>query len=275
MANSRVVIHIDNRERELKAMSLAQMSETVDSDKGTQNKCVFFNLEYGDVLITVDDATTPRHPPLVVIERKTIADLAASIKDGRYKNQKLKLKEKCSAGTVYYIIEGCFHWLMADDHGILLHGISQKALMSAIINTMVRDNIKVIITRNVEETFACVEAIYRRIRDDPSKYFGLGLDVDMNKEVEGEKVLRARKDSSLTREKCFENQLCQVPDMSAKTAKAVVGEFKTMEGFYKIMVCLSDSDKIAKIKSIMILDDKGKGRRISERVAKNIVEFMF
>ena len=264
------LIHIDNRERELKAM--AQAAQTVDAEK-----YVFSNLDYGDILITVDDATTPRRP-LVVIERKTIADLAASIKDGRYKNQKLKLKEKCGAGTVYYIIEGCFHWLMADDQGILLHGISQKALMSSIINTMVRDNIKVIITRNVEETFACIEAIYRRIRDDPSKYLSLGLDTDMNKEEDGgEKVFRVKKDTSLTREKCFENQLCEVPDMSGKTAKAIVGEFKTMEEFYSIMVGLSDSDKIAKIKSITILDDKGKGkgRRISERVAKNIVEFMF
>lgn len=260
------LIHIDNRERELKAM--AELA-------GIQNKYVFSNLDYGDILISVDGVM----PPLVVIERKTIADLAASVKDGRYKNQKLKLKEKCGAGTVYYIIEGCFSWLMADDNSVSLHGISQKTLMSCIINTMVRDNIKVIITRNVEETFACVEAIYRRIRDDPSKYARcLGGCLDGGGEdADEEKVLRVKKDSSLTREKCFENQLCQVPDMSAKTAKAVVGEFKTMEEFYKIMVGLSDPDKIAKIKSIMIVDDKGKGkgRRISERVAKNIVEFMF
>jgi ERCC4-type nuclease len=55
----------------------------------------------GDYAITVNGALT------VIFERKTWADLAASIKDGRMKSQQAALLEQVAAGVkVFYIIEG-------------------------------------------------------------------------------------------------------------------------------------------------------------------------
>ena len=69
---------------------------------------------------------------LLIIERKTLPDLLASIKDGRYREQKLRLINKQKEHIqIYYLIEG----------DIYRH--KQKDLiMSCVFNTMIRDNFK-------------------------------------------------------------------------------------------------------------------------------------
>ena len=85
------------------------------------------------------------HPeiPLIIIERKTIKDLAASIKDGRYKEQIIRLKSIHQHPTrVFFLIEGC-HF-----QNRYLKRISQLGydnhLYSAFINIMVRDQISIL-----------------------------------------------------------------------------------------------------------------------------------
>jgi ERCC4-type nuclease len=60
------------------------------------------NLTIGDIHITQDDGT-----PVFILERKTVADLISSIKDGRYSEQAFRL---CESGLpprqICYIIEG-------------------------------------------------------------------------------------------------------------------------------------------------------------------------
>ena len=71
---------IDNREKELK-----------DYFKNNDN-IKFENLDIGDIVIKDNDKI------IMMIERKTLEDLSASIKDGRYKEQKIRLKSAtCSA----------------------------------------------------------------------------------------------------------------------------------------------------------------------------------
>ena len=56
-------------------------------------------LPIGDILIRHADQT-------LVFERKTLADLAASIKDGRYSEQRQRLKSTYPFHRVTFIIEG-------------------------------------------------------------------------------------------------------------------------------------------------------------------------
>ena len=48
---------------------------------------IYKNLDLGDIIIEYNDI------PLIIIERKTIPDLLASIKDGRYKEQKKRIRK--------------------------------------------------------------------------------------------------------------------------------------------------------------------------------------
>ena len=59
----------------------------------------FENLDIGDYMFKYEDKI------ILVIERKSIQDLASSIKDGRYREQKSRLLNNYSKNNVLFLIE--------------------------------------------------------------------------------------------------------------------------------------------------------------------------
>lgn len=243
-----VRIIIDHRESVIKEMV----------GGGCLEECTFENLYIGDVVIKVKDT------PLIVMERKTLSDLAASIKDGRYRNQKLKMLETYESSVVYYIIEGTFDFVETD---VMLNGISKKAIISCVVNTMIRDNIKVFVTKNVKETFQLIQSIFLRVQKEPEKYLKTSDDPKVNVFVQKGK-------GTLSKEDCYRNQLCQIPDVSLKTASAIVKQYPSFKEMLAALSSLDDLEKLKLLKEIRTEDNNGKQRRISEKVAKNIIEYI-
>ncbi len=207
------------------------------------------NLVHGDIQVLVDGEI------LLVFERKTTDDLLASIKDGRYKNQKAVLFQSgYKPSQIYYIIEGNIKLTATSK--------SQKPLVGALINTMLRDKICTMITRGVDETYALICDIFERVKADPDKY--------KNPSVAGQIITMTQGDK-ITPEICFRNQLCQIPDVSEKTASAVMGRFSTMKS---LILELHDKDKEILNKELAELKTDS-GRKISSKAAKNIVTYMF
>jgi ERCC4-type nuclease len=240
-----IKLYIDHREGGLK------------TKLATNDNIIYKNLDYGDIIIDVDD----KH--LVVCERKTLSDLSASIKDGRYKNQKQKLLTILPTNCLYYIIEGPIDFNNSDS---TLNGINKKTMLSCIINTLIRDNIKILITKDIDETCNLILNMYERIKNDPCKYVG-------------ERVLESQviksKNTNTTKESCFEQILCQIPDISIKTAKAICIKFSNMKGLYDCLDSLNYEEKLKILKEISIENVKGNKRKISEKVIKNIIEYIF
>ncbi len=102
------------------------------------------HLPLGDIMIENNGVTA-------LVERKRTDDFAASITDGRWREQKARLVE--SGCVIIYIIEGS------------LHGQSKPAttLSSAMWNTMLRDNISVLQTRGVEDTSFHLQVLAKKI----------------------------------------------------------------------------------------------------------------
>lgn len=102
------------------------------------------HLSLADIMIENNGVTA-------LIERKRTDDFAASITDGRWREQKARLKE--SGCMVIYIIEGS------------LHGQSKPAttLASAMWNTMLRDNMSVLQTRGIEDTSFHLQVLAKKI----------------------------------------------------------------------------------------------------------------
>ena len=72
-------------------------------EKKNQNNyewVTFQNLDLGDYLFKYNNQ------PILIIERKTIEDLASSIKDGRYREQKTRLLNTYNKKNILYLIEG-------------------------------------------------------------------------------------------------------------------------------------------------------------------------
>ena len=237
MAKTSLVI--DNRESKIKEVL---------------NTYTYENLELGDFIIRLDDID------FLVFERKTIADLAASIKDGRYADQKLRLLSHYDSSKVHYIIEGSFDFSTQTIHD----SIPKSTLISCVINTMIRDNIKCFFTKSPAETCSLIEAIFSRIEKDPGKYTHGGTPSTMQKPT--------RKITS--RDECYISQLCQVPDISTKTAMAIAKKYPSFQDLFAAFIDIDEPQKLKRLKEITTTDSQGKDRRISEKVAKNIIQYM-
>lgn len=101
-------------------------------------------LPLGDIVIEHNGTTA-------IVERKRTDDFAASISDGRWREQKARLK--ASGALVIYLIEGS------------LYGQSKPpaTLSSAIWNTMLRDHMWVIQTRGIEDTSLHLQQLQKKI----------------------------------------------------------------------------------------------------------------
>ena len=71
-----------------------------------------------------------------IIERKTLGDLAGSIKDGRYIEQKHRLKNT-KINNVYYLFEG-------NNFNSAYVGVTKAAVFTAILNTFNLHDINII-----------------------------------------------------------------------------------------------------------------------------------
>jgi ERCC4-type nuclease len=244
---------IDHREGKLKTLCQEQ---TVNL--GLKNMLqeytddiVYENLQSGDIVILNDNA------PVLIFERKTLSDVIASVKDGRYKNQKIKLLSQYQASQIYYIIEGysCFR-----DCDEMIKGV--------LINTMLRDKIGIFFTKTQEDTLELVLNIYKRYRADPNKYNGtVKLDVN-DKQV-------SKPSRCCNKNETYINILCQVPGISKKTALAIAEKYPSLNSLYEENNKLNNDEKLNAFKNITTCDSQGKSRKISGTIAKSLVEILF
>ena len=166
-------------------------------------------LDIGDFQIMVDDN------PKFILERKTLKDLEASIKDSRYKEQKMRALTYCSANDAVYllILEGIQTFSFGDSNQ------NQKMITSSIINSTIRDKIRIIYTKNTLETVKFLECLTKRIRDKKDIY----LDLQNPKQNDyNELVIKQRKKDNIDIKTCLMMQMCAIPGISTKKAEAIL-----------------------------------------------------
>jgi ERCC4-type nuclease len=84
-----------------------------------------------------------------VFERKTLADQAASIRDGRHDNKQKMMDLRAQLGCdVYYIIES--DKVYSDES--MINGLPYKTIRASVMHLMVRDRIFVVNTRTPRDT---------------------------------------------------------------------------------------------------------------------------
>ena len=234
MTEVRVIL--DHRERGLQRN--ADLMAAVDACE---------NLDLGDLCIYMDGE------PVLLVERKSLPDLAASLKDGRYREQKGRMLSSVGGAKMLYILEGDMTYESAP--GELLEHVCKEALIGCVINTTVRDGLRVLRTKDTTDTAALLLGVITRVRRDPIKYF--------KSQVGGEVCIVTRKKDSITPSMCFEMQLSQIPGVSAKTAVAVRGAFQSMKD-------LCSRGTVAGIAEVKLPS----GRRVGATVGQRILDFL-
>lgn len=264
--SSIITIRIDVRETDLiaKCETLSKLFSNI--------KLVKEQLPIGDVII--NDGTEE----LLIIERKTISDLAASIKDGRYEEQSYRLNGLPHHNhNIIYLIEGDFNKFNG-----FRERIDKQTLYSAMFSINYYKGFSLMRSNNVDETAAIICNMGQKIGKDKktgkktcfysnSKQV-LDQVVDVT-EVEVEatskdycKVVKKVKKDNITAENIGEIMLCQIPGISSASALAILEQFKTLPNLIK---CINE-DKTC-LSNVTTKDANGKSRKISKTVVSTIL----
>jgi ERCC4-type nuclease len=106
--------------------------------------------------------------PLLVAERKSLADFAASNADGRYREQRARLMAVRGSGVaVLYILEG--HWSLGD-HLKMYGRTPEKQLQRLFTRLVLRYGMPVIQSEGTLDTARWAKLLMEQLSDDPTVF---------------------------------------------------------------------------------------------------------
>lgn len=179
------------------------------------------NLLVGDAHIRKDNQT------VYIFERKAKGDLDASIKDGRYREQKSRLLETgVPRKNIVFVIEQ-----LSKPRGDAAH----KRVWSAMCNSQHRDGFTVIQTKNTAETVDYLTAMSRSIEqfttiEDSSTSTEVNVNI---------------KKRQVTQEEWFKYTLTLIPKCSLSIAEIITSNYPTVSSLIEAIEengekCLAD-----------------------------------
>lgn len=231
------------------------------------------NLEIGDVIISNEQQFQ------IIIERKTNADLIASIKDGRYKEQKIRLLSQIAKNPghviVCYIIEGDLDEYLNESYKSSSN--DKSIIMGSLISCQFRDKISVIRTNGLRETMDIILKMEERFNKDYKDFFGNGEVVsggggDSNEYL---KNIKTCKKENLTPETWFVTCLMNIPGVSNTIASKIVEKYPNLQELYLAYGnCENDKDKECLLMDIIVSRNEKQSRRVGPVISKKIFNYM-
>jgi ERCC4-type nuclease len=268
-----MIIQIDNREQDL----LIQINILISiiplfKDIKIETLC----LPIGDVLIFNEETKETD----LIIERKSINDLLASIKDGRYEEQSYRLNGlKKHNHNIIYLIEGDINKM----NRFKDNKMEKLTVYSAIFSLNYYKGFSVIRTFNLEESaiFICNSVIkLSKERNGKKAFYTAHIINEPNEpnetnEIKEESdkdyigVVKKVKKDNITADNIDEIMLCQIPGISAATAIAIMQKFKTLTNLLKEL----EQDDTC-LKDIATITTKGQSRKINKTCSVNILKYL-
>lgn len=286
-------IKIDNRENEL-IEKIKNLVLFIPSFK--QLTILIDNLPLGDIIISdnIEDK--------LIIERKTINDLLASIKDGRYEEQSYRLNGiNHHNHNIIYLIEGDvnrYNKFKTDNN------LEKLTTYSAMFSLNYFKGFSVFRSFNIDETAIMICNIAYKLNKETisgkTAYYKLKpnntitvkeekeniIDTPVNEDktilVEKEEtieeevtakdyvcVIKKVKKENITPDNIGEIMLCQIPGISSVTALAIMEKYGSITELIKQI----DADNNC-MKDISYTNSKGQTRKINKTSIANIVKYL-
>ena len=252
---------IDNREHDL--IPICQNMIAADPNYVTIEVEA---LPIGDILVKTDEGKD-----VMIVERKSLQDLLASIKDGRYEEQSHRLKNASGfpAHNVLYIIEGMYSSLRT--------ALEKRLVISTIASLNYFKGFSVIRTSSIYETAETMIYMANKIdrnfmsgilpsylqTDNVAHVENMQEKYDQNNSSYSGFVKKVKKEN-ITPENMGEIMLCQIPGISTLYAQAIL---KSFGGFSNLIEKVKDGS--ANFENITY-DQKGKSRKIPKTCGEEI-----
>lgn len=270
-----MIIKIDMREREL----IEEVTKLLPSYENIELKVE--NLPLGDMILCENEKD------LVLFERKTVSDLAASIKDGRYEEQSFRLNGlNMPNHNILYLIEGNINSSSSSASKFKgnfkfkpFNSIHPATIYSALFSLNFFKGFSVIRTNDLLETAVVLCNSAAKLKKDLLN----GKQLFYSDAAIGEKVsevsaitstdyvnvVKKVKKENICKENIGEIMLCQIPGVSSVTAKTIMAQFKSIE---KLVEALKENPNV--LQTLQTTTANGQKRKISKTSCATITYFL-
>ena len=265
-------VKIDARERELIPLIREKMGEATTD----QITISVESLPLGDIIFCKDEQE------LMIIERKSVADLAASIKDGRYQEQSYRLDgTELHNHNIVYLIEG----------NMARAAFDKNALYSAMFSLQYYKGFSVWRTFSIDETATILCNSIKYLAKSSATRTGYYAGAVVGSHVSGVSsggvgggleepkassdkdyvsVVKTIKKDNVTPNNIGEIMLCQIPGISANTALAIMEHFKCMVN----LIADLQEHGASCLDKVELKNAKGASRKLNKTCVANLVKFL-
>jgi len=295
-----MIIKIDSREREL--INLCKYYLEI-SPLYKNIQIVTENLPIGDIIIC-DDKQEER----IVIERKSIRDLSASIKDGRYEEQSYRLnglhhdnhniiyliegdlngknsfKDRIDKITIYSAMFSLNYYkgfsvlrtFTQDETSLVICNMAYKIHKSDLENKKPFYQIpKTLVKSSSDEIVSAATDENTILSNLEKSESNISLTLtEENSDIQSDKdycsVVKKVKKENITPDNIGEIMLCQIPGISSTTAIAILKEYKTLP---KLLEKIKE-DGGECLSNLTYVNTKNQTRKINKTVVQNIKKFL-
>lgn len=239
-----VVLTLDNREGKL-IDEINKLQKTNPSFSKIEVRTK--NLELGDINIKVN-----HHD--ILIERKSVDDLLASIKDGRYEEQSYRLQSIKEEHHIYYVIEG----RVKNSH---------QMMYSSILSLNYFKGFSVLKTQDVKETAEMVLCFCVKLQKEKNR---MKSGEEPHQPSSYTSVISKKKSDNITDKNFGEIVLCQIPTVNHTFAKVIMDKYDNkllnlIDALKENKNCLDD---------LTYVSSNNKKRKINKNCIEKIVQFL-
>lgn len=218
-------------------------------------------LDLGDLIILND-----KNKELLMIERKSLNDLASSIKDGRYAEQSLRLTNyPLHNHNIVYLLEGNMaNWSNKYTK------MQSKTLYVTMFCLQYYKGFSVIKTNDIVETAEYILRFTDKMGREKHKEMYYKENNTMSTSPKNYcEVINKVKKKNITPENIGEIILSQIPGISSTTSMAVMKKYGSL---YQLLMAINNDPKC--LDGMTYETKSNETRRISKTSIRNIVQYL-
>lgn len=247
-------------------MSIELIIDTREQELIEKLKNIPFKIEQldiGDILFRQNNEI------VLIIERKTVSDLKASICDGRNREQKARILSNTPLSRIMYIIEGSLDKPLETK----ISGLPVSTLIGSLINTQLRDGIKVYKTSSISETVEFIRKLSEKLEKNISEYF---TQEDHNISAsEYSTKLKKNKKANMTPKVWFNAQLSLIPHITEKISEVVIAVYPSVSSLILKYEQTPVELRERLLSNLTYTIKDGKTRRVGDKMSSRIYNFLY
>jgi DNA excision repair protein ERCC-4 len=245
-----MLINVDFRENDLyEAMMLI-------SSRYSNIRVEKINLPLGDIIICKENVE------MIMIERKTLNDLASSIKDGRYAEQSFRLNNsELHNHSIFYLLEGDIRRYVPS----VYTNVTKESLLSAMTSLSYTKGFSLYRSCDVHESALWIFQTADKLSRIKEPFFYSNI----QNEKSYVDVSKRTKKNNVTVDNIGSIMLVQIPEVSVASAEAIMSRYKTIDNLIETL----KKDRNA-LNDITITNKNNKPRKLTKSCLNNVYAYL-